>query len=58
MATFFSGGTIWCGLGCVADSVRIADDKIVEINGATQPGDNLVDLSGAFLAPAFMICRN
>lgn len=54
MATFFSGGTIWCGVGCVAQSVRIDGEKIVEINGGAQPGDNLVDLAGAFLAPAFM----
>ncbi|MCX6441920.1 MAG: hypothetical protein NTX60_03880 [Actinobacteria bacterium] len=48
MATFFSGGTIWCGIGCVADYVRIDGEKIVEINGAAQPGDNVVDLKGAF----------
>ena len=54
MATFFSGGTIWCGLGCVAESVRIEGEKIVEINGAAHAGDNVVDLKGAFLAPAFM----
>ena len=54
MATFFSGGTIWCGIGCLADSVRIDGEKIVEINGVAQPGDNVVDLKGAFLAPAFM----
>ena len=33
MATFFSGGTIWCGVGCVASSVRIDGAKIVEVNG-------------------------
>ena len=54
MATFFSGGTIWCGIGCVADSVRIDGEKIVEINGVAQPEDNVVDLKGGFLAPAFM----
>lgn len=54
MATFFSGGTIWCGIGCVADSVRIDGEKIVEINGVAQPGDIIVDLARAFLAPAFM----
>jgi predicted amidohydrolase YtcJ len=54
VATFFSGGTIWCGVGCVASSVRIDGSKIVEINGATYPGDEVVDLQGGFLAPAFM----
>jgi len=54
VATFFSGGTIWCGIGCIANSVRIDGEKIVEINGAAEPGDNVVDLAGAFMAPAFM----
>ena len=34
--------------------MRIDGEKIVEINGVAQPGDNVVDLKGAFLAPAFM----
>jgi predicted amidohydrolase YtcJ len=54
VATFFSGGTIWCGIGCVADSVRIDGEKIIEINGVARAGDEVVDLAGAFLAPAFM----
>ena len=54
MATFFSSGTIWCGVGSVASSVRIDGAKIVEINGAVHPGDEVVDLKGGFLAPAFM----
>ena len=54
MATFFSGGTIWCGIGCLADSVRVDSDKIVELNGIAKSGDELVDLQGGFLAPAFM----
>ena len=54
MATFFSGGTIWCGVGCIAQSVRVEAGLIVEINGAATSGDEIVDLQGAFLAPAFM----
>ena len=54
MATFFSGGTIWCGIGCVAQSGRIDGDKIVEINGAAHAGGEVVDFAGSFLAPAFM----
>ena len=30
MATFFSGGTIWCGVGRVAQSARVDGGKIVE----------------------------
>jgi predicted amidohydrolase YtcJ len=54
MATFFSGGTIWCGAGRLADSVRIDGEQIVEVNGQAHPEDDLVDLRGGFLAPAFM----
>ena len=54
MAKFFSGGMIWCGVGSVASSVRIDGAKIVEINGAVHPGDEVIDLQGGFLAPAFM----
>ncbi len=54
MATFFSGGTIWCGIGCVAQTLRIDGGKVVEIDGVAHSGDEVVDLAGAFLAPAFM----
>jgi predicted amidohydrolase YtcJ len=54
VATFFNGGTIWCGIGCVAQTLRIDGGKVVEINGAAHAGDEVVDLAGAFLAPAFM----
>ena len=54
MATFFSGGTIWCGLGRLVQSVRIDGDKIVELNGVAKSGDEVIDLQGGFLAPAFM----
>lgn len=54
MATFFSGGTIWCGLGQYAQSVRIDGAKIVELNGVAQANDEIIDLQGGFLAPAFM----
>ena len=52
MATFFSGGTIWCSAGSTATSVRIDGKKIVEVNGSAHPADDLVDLRGGFLAPA------
>jgi predicted amidohydrolase YtcJ len=54
VATFFSGGIIWCGIGALAQTLRIEDGKVVEINGAAQHGDVRVDLHGGFLAPAFM----
>ena len=54
MATFFSGGTIWCGIDCIAKSVRIDAGVVVEIDGVAASGDELVDLQGGFLAPAFM----
>ena len=54
MATFFSGGTIWCSAGRITNSVRIDGETIVELNGTAHPGDDIVDLKGGFLAPAFM----
>jgi cytosine/adenosine deaminase-related metal-dependent hydrolase len=54
VATFFSGGTIWCGVGCIAETVRIESGVVVEINGRASVGDEVIDLQGAFLAPAFM----
>jgi predicted amidohydrolase YtcJ len=54
VATFFSGGTIWCGIGSVATSARIDAGVVVEIDGVASPGDEIVDLRGGFLAPAFM----
>ena len=54
MATYFTGGTIWCSLGTTAQSVRVAGGKVVEINGAPQANDTIVELGNQFLAPAFM----
>lgn len=54
MATFFTGGTIWCSFGTVATSLRIENGIVVALNGESQPGDKVVDLAGKFLAPAFM----
>ena len=54
MATYFTGGTIWCSLGTTAQSVRVAGGKVVEINGAPQANDNIIELGNQFLAPAFM----
>ena len=54
MATFFGGGTIWCSYGRFANSVRIDGEKIVELDGSSHRGDEIVDLQGGFLAPAFM----
>ena len=54
MGTYFSGGTIWSGFNKKISSLRIDSGLIVEINGDAKPGDQLVDLKGAFLAPAFM----
>ncbi len=54
MATYFTGGTIWCSLGTIALSVRVDGGKVVEINGTPQPNDTIVELGDQFLAPAFM----
>ena len=54
MAKFFSGGTIWCGIGTFAQSVRVDSGKVVELDGVASAGDEIIDLNGGFLAPAFM----
>jgi predicted amidohydrolase YtcJ len=54
MATYFTGGTIWCGLGVTAQSIRIDGQRIVSINSDPQSGDEIVHLGDHFLAPAFM----
>ena len=54
MNTYFTGGAIWSGYGKNFSSLRISDGFIAEINGKPHPGDEVIDLKGAFLAPAFM----
>lgn len=54
MSTYFSGGTIWQGHGKTASSLRIADGKIVEIDGLPDSADEIFQLNGGFLLPGFM----
>jgi predicted amidohydrolase YtcJ len=54
MATYFTGGTIWCGLGRTAQSVRVSDGRIAAIDCAAEPDDEVIHLGNQFLAPAFM----
>ena len=54
MAKFFTGGTIWCAEGVLATSLRIDKGLIVAIDEQPHPGDEVIDLQGRFLAPAFM----
>lgn len=54
VALFFTGGPIWCGLGRSAQTLRVDNGKIVDINGQPTHGDDIVDLGGGFLAPAFL----
>lgn len=54
MGIYFTGGDIWCGPGKFATSVRLGDGKISELNSPAHDGDQIIDLRGGFLAPAFM----
>lgn len=54
VAKFFTNGTIWCSLGVQARSLRIDQGMIVGLNEQPQPADQIIDLQGQFLAPAFM----
>jgi predicted amidohydrolase YtcJ len=54
MSTYFTGGNIWGGFGKKLSSLRISNGLIAETNGVPHPGDEVIDLKGTFLAPAFM----
>lgn len=54
MGIYFSGGIIWSGFGKTINSLRVEDGLIVEVNGQSKPNDEIVNLEGKFLAPAFM----
>lgn len=54
MNTYFTGGTIWAARGRKISSLRISGGVIHEVDGKPHPDDVIVDLKGAFLAPAFM----
>jgi predicted amidohydrolase YtcJ len=54
LGIYFSGGTIWCSKGRIAQSLRIDQGKIIAVDCPADADDEVVDLKGAFLAPAFM----
>ncbi len=54
MATYFKGGTIWCHAGKTASSLRIVDGHISELDLPPHQGDEVIDLNGGFIAPAFL----
>lgn len=54
MGKYFSNGTIWCASQRYAISLRVESGFIVELDGEAHDGDEIVDLAGGFLAPAFM----
>jgi predicted amidohydrolase YtcJ len=54
VGTYFTGGTIWCGIGTYATSLRIDNGVVVELNSAPHDGDEIIDLGSHFLAPAFL----
>lgn len=54
MGTYFTGGTIWCGFGERASSVRVEDGLITQLDSSALEGDQIINLEGGFLAPAFL----
>lgn len=54
MGTYFHNGTIWCGYRSYANSLRIDQALIVELDGAPASNDQIVDLDGGFLSPTFI----
>jgi predicted amidohydrolase YtcJ len=56
MKTLFTGGEIWCGRGTYTEAVLVESGKVIALGGdALQAGgDEVIDLTGKFLAPGFI----
>lgn len=54
MGIYFTGGEIWRSRGQYASSLRIENGKVSELDCPAHDGDQVVDLQGGFLSPAFM----
>jgi predicted amidohydrolase YtcJ len=56
MKTLFTGGEIWCGRGTYTEAVLVESGKVIALGSdALQAGgDEVIDLTGKFLAPGFI----
>ena len=56
MKTLFTGGEIWCGRNTYTDAVLVESGKVIALGSdALQAGgDEVIDLTGKFLAPGFI----
>lgn len=53
MRTMFKGGTIWVTKGKISNSILMEDNRIIEVGNPDAIADEVVELNGAFLMPAF-----
>jgi len=56
MKTLFTGGEIWCGRATYTEAVLVESGKVIALGSdALQAGgDEVIDLTGKFLAPGFI----
>lgn len=53
MSTLFRGGKVWLFQGNFSDSILISDGKVLAVGNPDAAADDVVELNGAFLMPAF-----
>jgi predicted amidohydrolase YtcJ len=53
VSILFRGGEIWIGIGQITDSLLVSEGKVVEIGNPNAICDEVVELAGSFLSPAF-----
>jgi predicted amidohydrolase YtcJ len=56
MKTLFTGGEIWCGRGTYTEAVLVESGKVIALgsDALLAGGDEVIDLTGKFLAPGFI----
>ena len=53
MKTLFRGGNIWIGKGQVSNALLIEDGRVLEVGNPSAFADEVIDLAGNFVMPAF-----
>ena len=53
MKTLFRGGKVWLGQGQLSHAILIEDGRILEVGDSALSADEVIELNGSFLMPAF-----
>ena len=53
MKTLFRGGKVWLGKGQLTHALLIEDGRILEVGNSALSADEVIELNGSFLMPAF-----